>query len=106
MILVPNLLPYPWNLLLYAIVTVIVSALMIAFYKRLAPAHIPFTTSKDSLAGKTGEVVKAITPDGIDGKVKIGSTVWSATADECIREGENVTVVHVSGVHLFVKKVS
>ena len=41
----------------------------------------------------------------IDGKVQIDSTIWSATSDECIDECEKVTVVKVSGVHLFVKKV-
>ncbi len=105
MILVPDLLPYPWSLLLYAIVTVVVSVLAIAFYKRLAPVHVPFTTSMDSLVGKSGEVIRQVAPDSIDGKVQIDSQVWSATSDECISECEKVTVVKVSGVHLFVKKV-
>jgi len=105
MIFIPNLLSSPWSLLLFAVITVVVSALTIAFYKRLAPAQKPFTTSMDSLVGKNGEVVKQVAPNSIDGKVQIDSTIWSATSDECINECEKVTVVRVSGVHLFVKKV-
>ncbi len=105
-ILAPGLADQPWSPFLFAIITVVVSALTIAFYRRLAPGQKPFTTSRDSLAGKTGEVVRTVVPDTIDGKVKIDSTIWSATADECICEGEKVTVVNVSGVHLFVRKVS
>jgi membrane protein implicated in regulation of membrane protease activity len=106
LILVPDLLSYPWSPFLFAIITLVVSALTIAFYKRLAPGQKPFTTSMDSLAGKSGDVVKEIMPDSIDGKVKIDSQIWSATSDVHIGEGEKVTVVHVSGVHLFVKRVS
>jgi membrane protein implicated in regulation of membrane protease activity len=105
MILVPNLVPYPWSLLLYAVITVVVSVLTITFYKRLAPVQKPFTTSMDSLVGKSGEVIRQIAPHSLDGKVQIDSQVWSATSDEYIKESEKVTVVKVSGVHLFVKKV-
>lgn len=105
MILIPGLLSSTWSLLLFAVITIVVSALTIAFYKRLAPVQKPFTTGMDSLVGKNGEVVKQVAPDSIDGKVKIDSQVWSATADECIGVCEKVTVVKVSGVHLFVRKV-
>ncbi len=105
MILVPGLLSYPWGLLLLAVITIVVSVLTIAFYKRLAPVQKPFTTSMDSLVGKSGEVVRQIAPHSIDGKVQINSQIWSATSDESISEREKVTVVKVSGVHLFVKKM-
>ncbi len=105
MVLIPDILSYPWSLLLFAAITIVVSVLTILFYKRLAPVQKPFTTSMDSLVGKSGEVVKQVAPDSIDGKVQIDSTIWSATSDECIRECEKVIVVKVSGVHLFVKKV-
>lgn len=104
MLLVPDLLPFPWNILAYGMITVVVSVLAIAFYKRLAPVQKPFTTSMDSLVGKSGEVVRQVAPNTLDGKVQIDSTIWSATSDECINECEKVTVVKVSGVHLFVKK--
>jgi inner membrane protein len=104
-ILVPNILSYSWSPLLFAVITVIVGILTIMFYKRLAPVHKPFTISRDNLAGKTGEVLKAIVPGTIDGKVKINQQVWSATSDEPISAGETIVIDHSSGVHLFVKKV-
>jgi membrane protein implicated in regulation of membrane protease activity len=104
-ILVPNILSYSWSPLLFAIITIVVGVLTIMFYKRLAPVHKPFTTSRDNLGGKTGEVLKAIVPGTIDGKVKINQQIWSATSDEPITVGEKIIVDHSSGVHLFVKKV-
>jgi inner membrane protein len=105
MILVPGIASQPWSPALFAIITVAISLVTIVFYKRLAPGQKPFTTSKDSLVGKPGEVVKQVGPGSIDGKVKIDSQIWSATSDERIEPSEKVTVVRVSGVHLFVKKV-
>jgi inner membrane protein len=105
MLLIPDLLLNPWGIVLIAAITIVVSALTITFYKRLAPTHKPITIGMDSLMGKTGEVIKQVGPESIDGKVKIESQVWSATSDECIDACEKVTVVKVSGVHLVVKKV-
>lgn len=104
-ILFPGLIDSVWGIVLLVVLTVVVSALTIAFYKRLAPIQKPFTTSMDSLVGKVGEVVTAVSPDNIDGKVKIDSRIWSATSDERIGVDQKVSVVRVSGVHLFVKKV-
>lgn len=106
MILVPDLLSYSWSPLLFAVITVVVGILTIMFYKRLAPVHKPFTTSIDTLSGKTGDVTKDIVPGSIDGKVKIDQQIWSATADEPIKAGEKVVIDRASGVHLHVKKVS
>ena len=105
MLLIPDLLSYPWSFVLFAAITIAVSAITIAFYKRLAPTHLPFTIGMDSLVGKTGEVIRQVGPESIDGKVKIDFQVWSATSDECIGVYEKVAVVKVSGVHLVVKKV-
>jgi inner membrane protein len=105
MIIAPDLVTSPWGLVLFVVITIVVSALTIAFYKRLAPIHKPITTGMDSLVGRTGEVIAQVSPDTIDGKVKIDSQVWSATSDECIEACQKVAVVKVSGVHLFVKKV-
>ncbi len=105
MLLFPGLVTSPLGIALLVLLTIVVSALTIVFYKRLAPVQKPFTTSMDSLVGKTGEVISQISPNTIDGKVKIDSRVWSATSDECIDACQKVSVVRVSGVHLFVKKV-
>jgi membrane protein implicated in regulation of membrane protease activity len=105
MILAPGIVSQPWSPALFVVITVAVSLLTIVFYRRLAPGQKPFTTGKDSLVGKLGEVIKPVGPGSIDGKVKIDSQIWSATSDEPIESAEKVTVVRVSGVHLFVKKV-
>lgn len=105
MILFPGLITTPFGMALLVVLTIAVSALTIVFYKRLAPAQKPYTTSMDSLVGKTGEVVMLVAPGGIDGKVKIDSQVWSATSDERIEAGQKVGVVRVSGVHLFVRRI-
>ena len=42
----------------------------------------------------------------IDGKVRIGSDVWSATSDKVIEPGNKVVVVAVEGVHLIVKPLA
>ena len=39
------------------------------------------------------------------GKVKIGSTIWSATSDDPLEEGTRVEVVDAQGVHVTVKAV-
>jgi len=105
MLLFPGLVTSIWGIVLLVVLTVVVSGLTIAFYKRLAPIQKPFTTSMDSLVGRVGEVVSPVSPDSIDGKVKIGSQIWSATSDECIDACQKVSVERVSGVHLIVKKV-
>lgn len=105
MILFPGLITSPLGIALLVVLTVVVSALTIMFYKRLAPIQKPFTISMDSLVGRTGEVIANVSPDSIDGKVKIDSQIWSATSDECIDACQKVSVVSVSGVHLFVKRV-
>ncbi len=105
MILFPGLVASPLGVALLVVLTIVVSGLTIAFYKRLAPVQKPYTTSMDSLVGRVGEVIAQVSPDSIDGKVKIDTQVWSATSDECIDVCQKVSVVKVSGVHLFVKKV-
>jgi membrane-bound ClpP family serine protease len=59
----------------------------------------------ESLIGKKGKVTKKIIPDEISGKVRIGTEVWSAKADEPIEEGKYVEVVDSRGVHVVVVEV-
>jgi membrane protein implicated in regulation of membrane protease activity len=74
------------------------------FYRKLAPGQKPQTISVDTLAGKKGEVIKDIVPGTIDGKVKIGEQIWSATSSEKIGAGARVVVTRAQGVHVFVCK--
>lgn len=101
-VLAPGLLTFPWGLIIFAVVTIAVSAVTIIFYRKLAPGQKPMTMSGDSLAGRTGEVIKDIVPGSIDGKVRIEEQIWSATSTEKIAAGERVTVIRSKGVHIIV----
>jgi membrane protein implicated in regulation of membrane protease activity len=43
-------------------------------------------------------------PEDIKGKVRIDSDVWSATSDEPIEAGTEVTVIKSQGVHVTVRR--
>ncbi|HHC19447.1 MAG TPA: NfeD family protein [Euryarchaeota archaeon] len=102
----PELLSTIWAPVIGITVALGAMGISIYIYRRLArPTGPPMTTSADSLIGKEGVVVKRVIPNSYSGKVKIGSEIWSATADEEISEGEHVRVVKVEGVHLHVERV-
>ena len=100
----PGLLTFPWGIVVFMIITVLVSAGTIVFYRRLAPGHKPLSTSMDTLVGMKGEVVREVEPDTISGKVKIGEQIWSARSSGRIAKGEKVVVTKAQGVHVFVCK--
>ncbi|MBE0521156.1 MAG: NfeD family protein [Candidatus Methanoperedenaceae archaeon] len=94
----------------WAAVIIVVTALVssigtVMMYRKIAPGHKPLSTSRDILEGKTGIVVRAVTPGSISGKVKIDTGIWSATADTEIPEGKRVTVISSEGVHVKVKEI-
>jgi|AGTN01.3.fsa_nt_gi Membrane protein implicated in regulation of membrane protease activity len=105
-LIAPGLLTFPWGIIIFAIITVAVSAGTIMFYRRLAPGHKPLSTSMDTLVGQTGEVIREVEPDSIAGKVKIGEQIWSAISSGRIPVGEKVIVTNAQGVHVFVCKIS
>jgi len=74
-------------------------------YKNLAGNQEPQLMVASSLVGKKGIVRKKIVPNSLDGKVEIGSSMWSAKADHEIPEGTMVEVIHSEGVHVVVKEV-
>ncbi len=75
------------------------------FYRRLGEPELPSTTTPDQLVGKTGVVIREIEPNTIKGKIRIGTEIWSATADSKIDEGKKVIVKKAEGVHLVVEEV-
>ncbi len=75
-----------------------------AYVHRRWLAHKSEKTNIDVIIGKTGRVVKTITPDD-GGQIKVGYEEWRAKADEEIAAGEKVEVVAISGVTLTVKKI-
>jgi membrane-bound ClpP family serine protease len=96
---------FGFGLLIALAMTVISAVLTFAAYKKLGKVQPPQTTVAESLIGKKGKVTKKIIPDEISGKVRIGTEVWSAKADEPIEEGKYVEVVDSRGVHVVVVEV-
>ena len=105
-LIAPELLTFPWGIIIFVVITFVVSAGTIIFYRRLAPGHKPLSTSMDTLVGMTGEVTREVEPDNISGKVKIGEQIWSARSSGRIPVGEKVIVTQAQGVHVFVCKLS
>lgn len=60
-------------------------------------------TNIDTIIGKSGVAMSAVTSDG-SGIVRIGNEDWRARSDEDIVEGERVTVMDIKGVTLTVRK--
>jgi inner membrane protein len=96
---------FGYGLLIALAMTVISAVLTFALYKRLGKVQPPQTTVAESLIGKKGKVTKKIIPDEISGKVRIGTEVWSAKADQPIEEGKYVEVVDSKGVHVVVVEI-
>jgi inner membrane protein len=96
---------FGYGLLVALAMTVISAVLTFAIYKKLGKVQPPQTTVAESLIGKKGKVTKKIIPDEITGKVRIGTEIWSAKADETIEEGRYVEVVDSKGVHVVVVEV-
>ncbi|MCF8364311.1 MAG: NfeD family protein [Bacteroidales bacterium] len=63
-------------------------------------------TNKDALIDKKGIVSEEINPEKNTGHVKIDGDEWQArsTVNEIIRKGEEVKVVYIESIVLFVKK--
>lgn len=101
----PNSLSSPWAVLSAFIATLLAFVGLFFFYKRYAGGHPPETTVVSSLVGKKGIVREKVIPDSLDGKVEIGNSIWSATADMEIEKGTHVVVVEGEGVHVKVKPI-
>jgi len=98
---------YSWiSPVLVIVVLLPISYLTVKFYQRLSPEEAPQTTVATSLVGRTGVVIKAVEPNNISGRVKIGSDDWSATAEECLEVGANVIVDSSEGVHVHVRRTN
>ncbi len=81
------------------------TAFTLWFYHTLGKPEPPTTTTPDQLIGKTGVVTAKIEPENLKGKVRVGSEIWSATAEKEIEVGKKVVVKKAEGVHLIVEEV-
>jgi membrane protein implicated in regulation of membrane protease activity len=85
------------------LVTVVMTLLTIKLYHFLAKPAPPETVVVESLIGREGQVLVAVMPNSLKGKVRIGSDTWSATSETPITEGVHVTVYAAEGVHVKVR---
>ncbi len=83
---------------------VIATPLTFWMYAKLGAPEPPTTTVAESLLGRKGTVVVAVSPGNMRGKVRIGNDTWSAEADEDIPEGADVVVDSSEGVHVHVRR--
>lgn len=60
-------------------------------------------TNSKAIIGKTGIVIKDISPHQV-GKVKVIGQVWSAFAEGTIAKGTEVHILDIEGVKAFVRK--
>ena len=60
-------------------------------------------TNSDRVIGKIGEVTKKITHNKY-GEVSVLGSIWTATCDEELEEGDKVRILAIEGVKLIVKK--
>ena len=105
-LIVPDIFSSPL-LIVIAVVTAVISAgLSVWIYSVIGSGSTkPETTSKDSLIGKTGTVIKEVDGVSISGKVRIDNADWSARSNSgTIEVGKTVKVVFSEGVHVVVEE--
>ncbi|MCK9580577.1 MAG: NfeD family protein [Methanoregula sp.] len=97
----------PWMGGIIGIITAICAAgLTVWMYGKITTDESPTTISRDSLAGKVGQVRIEVDGTTISGKVVIDSMEWSAkSTGAAIPAGKKVKVVSSEGVHIIVEEV-
>lgn len=95
------------SILIQTTVFVISSSILIPLTKPLVNRYFDdgktLITNAYSLIGKVGIVTTSINALDATGQVKVNGEVWSAKADEDIKQGTEVEVVKIDGVKLIVK---
>ena len=94
--------------IILAVVLAMAAALVtVILYSRLTREdEKPFTTSMDSLVGKTGIVSVKTDSESTSGKVQIDNQIWSAKSLESVIEpGSKVKVISSQGVHIVVQEI-
>jgi len=95
-----------WGVVVGVVVAISAAALTVWMYGRITPDESPTTISRDSLVGKEGRVLISVDPTSLSGKVRLGSTDWSAhSTGAVIPKGKKVKVVDSEGVHIVVEEV-
>jgi len=105
-LLFPDIFNSVWIGVIGVIVALIAAGTTVWFYSHLTPDKSPTTISRDSLTGKTGQVIVTVNPDNISGKVSINGVEWSARSNkDYIMKGQKVQVVRAEGVHIIIEEI-
>ncbi len=95
------------NLLIQTTVFVISSSALIPLTKPIVNKYFDdgktIATNAYSLIGKVGIVTTEINTLNSTGQVKVNGEIWSAKADEDIKQGTEVKILKIDGVKLIVK---
>ncbi|MGA2161437.1 MAG: NfeD family protein [Methanoregula sp.] len=96
-----------WGVVIGVAVALCAAGMTVWIYSRITPDGSPTTISRDSLIGKEGQVIADIDATTIKGKVRIGTTEWSAhSTGPVIPTGKTVRVIDSEGVHIVVEEVN
>lgn len=95
------------SLLIQTAVFVISSSVLIPLTKPIVNKYFDdgktIATNAYGLIGKIGVVTTAINTLDATGQVKVNGEIWSAKADEDIKQGTKVEILKIDGVKLIVK---
>ena len=95
-----------WGVIIGVGIAICAAGFTVWMYGRITPDVSPTTVSRDSLIGREGQVTAPVNPNTLAGKVRIGSTLWSArSTGPVIPTGKKVKVVGSEGVHIIVEEV-
>jgi membrane protein implicated in regulation of membrane protease activity len=89
------------------IVSIALAIIYILYGRNKIKSKLILTTHKtniDALIGKTGIVIRSITPDTA-GMVRLGDEDWRATSTDTLFEKDKVEIISLEGVTLKVAKV-
>jgi len=96
-----------WGVVIGVAIALCAAGMTVWIYSRITPDGSPTTISRDSLIGKEGQVIADIDATTIKGKVRIGTTEWSAhSTGPVIPTGKTVRVIDSEGVHIVVEEVN
>ena len=94
-----------WQLALFSLFSVVYLVTLRRYLKSVFLGDSEdMLSSSDEFAGRTGEIVKAITP-GVPGRVLVGDAEWDAVAVEPIAAGFKVKILSRKNLTLTVEAV-
>jgi membrane protein implicated in regulation of membrane protease activity len=93
-------LPKPWNLVGFAVVTVLWIGELVLWGRKVRGK--PLRTGAQTLIGKQGVVVEACRPTG---QVRLNGEIWAARCAAGASVGETVRVTALDGLTAIVERV-